>query len=58
MAGCYIRVSWPDGRSLDIEDNSTTTAPAFRTEAEAETWINTESVSWLRRLSSSGHQLV
>jgi len=52
MAGCYIRATWANGRSANIEDNSTA-GPAFNTEAEAQAWIDNESSEWLRRGASA-----
>jgi hypothetical protein len=48
MDGYYIRASWPNGQSQNIEDNSTD-GPAFSTEAEAQAWIDNESAVWLQR---------
>ncbi len=48
LHGYYVRVTWPDGRSLNIDDHSTS-GPVFASEAEAELWISTQSDRWLRR---------
>jgi predicted transcriptional regulator len=51
MEGYYIRATWPDGRVQNIDDN-TKAEPAFKTEAEAEVWIEDKSAGWLQNLSS------
>ena len=40
-SGWYVLVTWPDGTSLHVDD--------FKSEAEAESWIEHDSSDWLSR---------
>ena len=54
--GYYVRVTAPNGRSLNVEEMKTN-IPAFDTEAEAQTWIDNNGDNWARRalgLENSG----
>ena len=50
MAGYYVRATWPNGTTANIEDTTFfSSKPAFETEEEAKEWIANKSASWLKR---------
>ena len=51
MAGRYIRARWASG--WQNIGSSMSGNPAFKTEAEAQAWIDNRSAEWLRQFQTS-----
>ncbi len=45
VPGFYIRATWPNGRTMHVEDLASD-GPAFRTRAEAQAWIANPPPGW------------